>query len=52
MFCTDSSFEDFNHQNVWFDLPCKPGTVTVAGHPSREVPPGTLNNILKPADLK
>ena len=30
----------------------KTGTVTVAGKPSVEVPPGTLNNILKQAGLK
>jgi predicted RNA binding protein YcfA (HicA-like mRNA interferase family) len=30
----------------------KPGTVTVAGKPSLDVPPGTLNAILKQADLK
>ena len=30
----------------------KPGTVTVAGKSSIEVPPGTLNNILKQAGLK
>jgi predicted RNA binding protein YcfA (HicA-like mRNA interferase family) len=30
----------------------KPGKVTVAGKPSVEVPPGTLNNILKQAGLK
>jgi predicted RNA binding protein YcfA (HicA-like mRNA interferase family) len=30
----------------------KPGTVTVAGHPSVDIPPGTLNNILKQAGLK
>jgi predicted RNA binding protein YcfA (HicA-like mRNA interferase family) len=30
----------------------KPGTVTVAGHPSLDIPPGTLNNILKQAGLK
>jgi predicted RNA binding protein YcfA (HicA-like mRNA interferase family) len=30
----------------------KPGMVTVAGKPSVEVPPGTLNNILKQAGLK
>jgi hypothetical protein len=28
------------------------GTVTVAGHPSVDIPPGTLNNILKQAGLK
>lgn len=32
--------------------PTKPGTVTVAGKPSIEVPPGTLNSILKQAGLK
>jgi predicted RNA binding protein YcfA (HicA-like mRNA interferase family) len=32
--------------------PSKPGTVTVAGKPSLDVPPGTLNSILKQAGLK
>ena len=32
--------------------PVKPGRVTVAGHPSLEVPKGTLNSILKQAGLK
>jgi predicted RNA binding protein YcfA (HicA-like mRNA interferase family) len=32
--------------------PRKPGTVTVAGKLSVDVPPGTLNNILKQAGLK
>lgn len=32
--------------------PTKTGTVTVAGKPSVEVPPGTLRNILKQAGLK
>ena len=32
--------------------PTKPGTVTVAGKPSIEVPPGTLNSILRQAGLK
>jgi predicted RNA binding protein YcfA (HicA-like mRNA interferase family) len=32
--------------------PTKSGTVTVAGKPSVDVPPGTLNNILKQAGLK
>lgn len=32
--------------------PGKPGTVTVAGKPSVEIPPGTLNSILKQAGLK
>jgi predicted RNA binding protein YcfA (HicA-like mRNA interferase family) len=30
----------------------KPGTVTVSGKPSVDVPPGTLNSILKQAGLK
>jgi predicted RNA binding protein YcfA (HicA-like mRNA interferase family) len=30
----------------------KPGTVTVAGHPGDDIPPGTLNSILKQAGLK
>jgi predicted RNA binding protein YcfA (HicA-like mRNA interferase family) len=30
----------------------RPGTVTVAGKPSVEVPPGTLTSILKQAGLK
>jgi len=30
----------------------KPGTVTVAGKPSLDIPPGTLNAILKQAGLK
>jgi predicted RNA binding protein YcfA (HicA-like mRNA interferase family) len=32
--------------------PEKPGRVTVAGKPSQEVSPGTLNSILKQAGLK
>ncbi len=32
--------------------PNKPGTVTVAGKPSVEVPKGTLNAILKQSGLK
>jgi predicted RNA binding protein YcfA (HicA-like mRNA interferase family) len=30
----------------------KPGTVTIAGKPNLDVPPGTLNSILKQAGLK
>jgi predicted RNA binding protein YcfA (HicA-like mRNA interferase family) len=30
----------------------KPGTVTVAGKPSIDIPPGTLSSILKQAGLK
>jgi predicted RNA binding protein YcfA (HicA-like mRNA interferase family) len=32
--------------------PSKPGTVTVAGRFSDDVPPGTLNSILRQAGLK
>ena len=32
--------------------PSKPGKVTVPGKLSDELPPGTLNNILKQAQLK
>jgi predicted RNA binding protein YcfA (HicA-like mRNA interferase family) len=35
-----------------FKHPEKPGRVTVAGHPSQEMDRGTLNNILKQAELK
>jgi predicted RNA binding protein YcfA (HicA-like mRNA interferase family) len=35
-----------------FRHPSKPGTVTVAGKPSLDIPPGTLNSILKQAGLK
>jgi predicted RNA binding protein YcfA (HicA-like mRNA interferase family) len=42
---TKGSHRQFHH-------PTKPGTVTVAGHPSVDIPPGTLNNILKQAGLK
>jgi predicted RNA binding protein YcfA (HicA-like mRNA interferase family) len=30
----------------------KPGRVTVAGHPNNDVAPGTLNSVLKQAQLK
>jgi predicted RNA binding protein YcfA (HicA-like mRNA interferase family) len=42
---TKGSHRQYHH-------PTKPGTVTVAGHPSVDIPPGTLNNILKQAGLK
>lgn len=35
-----------------FHHPTKPGTVTVAGKPSVDVPPGTLNNIFRQAGWK
>ena len=30
----------------------KPGRVTIAGHPSHDLAPGTLNSVLKQAKLK
>jgi predicted RNA binding protein YcfA (HicA-like mRNA interferase family) len=42
---TKGSHQQFHHSS-------KSGTVTVAGHPSLDIPPGTLNNILKQAGLK
>ena len=35
-----------------FKHPVKAGRVTVSGKPSDELPPGTLNSILKQAGLK
>jgi predicted RNA binding protein YcfA (HicA-like mRNA interferase family) len=35
-----------------FHHPIKPGTVTVAGMPGVDIPPGTLNSALKQAGLK
>jgi len=35
-----------------FRHPTKPGIVTVAGKPGVDVPPGTLNSVLKQAGLK
>ena len=35
-----------------FKHPLRPGRVTVAGSPGDELPPGTLNSILKQAGLK
>lgn len=32
--------------------PTKPGLVTISGHASDDLPPGTLNSILKQACLK
>lgn len=42
---TKGSHRQFHH-------PTKPGTVTIAGHHSAEMPTGTLNNILRQAGLK
>jgi predicted RNA binding protein YcfA (HicA-like mRNA interferase family) len=42
---TRGSHRQFRHAN-------KPGTVTVAGKPGVDVPPGTLNSVLKQAGLR
>jgi predicted RNA binding protein YcfA (HicA-like mRNA interferase family) len=42
---TRGSHRQFKHQS-------KSGTVTVSGKPSVDVPPGTMNSILKQAGLK
>lgn len=42
---TKGSHRQFHH-------PTKPGTITIAGHPSVDIPPGTMNSILKQAGLK
>jgi predicted RNA binding protein YcfA (HicA-like mRNA interferase family) len=35
-----------------FKHPSKTGRVTIAGNESKDIPPGTLNSILKQAGLK
>ena len=35
-----------------FQHPIKPGTVTLAGNLGVDIPPGTLNSVLKQAGLK
>jgi len=42
---TKGSHRQFKH-------PTKPGRVTLAGHPSHDLAPGTLNSILKQAQIK
>ena len=42
---TKGSHRQYRHQ-------VKHGTVTIAGHPSDDVPRGTLNSVLKQAGLK
>ncbi len=41
---TKGSHRQYKHQ-------VKPGRVTIAGHPSDELAPGTLNSVLKQAQL-
>lgn len=42
---TEGSHRQYKHLS-------KPGRVTIAGHPSDDLSPGTLNSILKQAKLK
>jgi predicted RNA binding protein YcfA (HicA-like mRNA interferase family) len=35
-----------------YSHPTKPGKVTIAGHPNKDVPKGTAANILRQAGLK
>ena len=42
---TKGSHQQYKH-------PVKPGRVTIAGHPGDDMAPGTLNSILKQAQLK
>lgn len=42
---TKGSHRQFKHYS-------KPGVVTVSGSPNADVPPGTLNSIMKQAGLK
>ncbi|HBL15588.1 MAG TPA: addiction module toxin, HicA family [Elusimicrobia bacterium] len=42
---TKGSHRQFKHNS-------NPGLVTIAGQPSHDLPPGTLNSILKQAGLK
>jgi predicted RNA binding protein YcfA (HicA-like mRNA interferase family) len=41
-----------NGSHRQYEHPTKPGKVTVSGRLSADIPPGTLNNILKQAGLK
>lgn len=42
---TKGSHQQYKHSS-------KPGRVTIAGHPGDDLAPGTLNSILKQAQLK
>jgi predicted RNA binding protein YcfA (HicA-like mRNA interferase family) len=41
---TRGSYRQYKH-------PVKPGRVTIAGHPGDDLAPGTLNSVLKQAQL-
>jgi predicted RNA binding protein YcfA (HicA-like mRNA interferase family) len=42
---TEGSHRQYKHPEKW-------GRVTIAGHPGDDLAPGTLNSILKQANLK
>jgi predicted RNA binding protein YcfA (HicA-like mRNA interferase family) len=42
---TKGSHRQYKHPN-------KPGRITIAGHPADDLAPGTLNSVLKQAQLK
>jgi len=41
-----------NGSHRQYKHPDKPGRVTIAGHPGKDVPPDTLKSILKQSGLK
>ena len=45
LIATKGSHRQYKH-------PTRPGRVTVAGHPSHDLAPGTVNSIFKQAQLK
>lgn len=47
--CTLVATKGSHHQ---YKHPHKPGRVTIAGHPAHDLAPGTLNSILKEAQLQ
>ena len=45
-------FKDQKGSHMQFIHPTKHGKITVADHGKKDIPPGTLNSILKQAGLK
>ncbi len=43
---------DTKGSHMQYKHPAKPGRVTIAGHPSDELAPGTLSSVLKQSGLK
>jgi predicted RNA binding protein YcfA (HicA-like mRNA interferase family) len=44
--------EEYEGHRRQYKHPNKPGRVTLPGHPNDNLPPGTLNSLLKQAGLK